>query len=115
MKTKTLLLIISILLVWTSFYSCQEKGGTSYDDVRLIITTSCAVVGCHNSTTAESNIDCSTYASMTGAQGRKNILDKNHNNFYDRVLVRQNMPSVASLSEADKSLLQSWVDNNFKE
>lgn len=115
MKNKHLFFIITTIIGASSFFACEEPTGTTYQDVRAIVTTSCAVVGCHNSITAESNVDFTNYATMSGATGRKNALTKGNNNFYDRVLVKQNMPPGGSLTQADKNLLQSWVDNNFKE
>ena len=81
MKTKFLFFTLTTLFAITSFWACEMNEGTTYQDVRVIISTSCAVVGCHNSTTAQSNIDYSSYATMSGANGRKNTLNKNNNGF----------------------------------
>ncbi|MDC0231304.1 hypothetical protein OAK19_05000 [Aureispira] len=109
--------IVSVfILFFTIGFSACEKGPTAtYQDVRHIISTSCAVSGCHDPITLRSNIDFSTYATMSGSTGLKNALTTNTNGFHDRVLVKQNMPPSGTLSQADKDLLQQWVDSNYPE
>lgn len=102
-------------VVLIAFSACKKEEGTTYQDVKTILTTSCAVSGCHDATTKRKNLDYSSYASMSGATGLSNSLHKNANGFYDRVLVKQDMPAGGTLSQADKDLLQSWVDNNYAE
>lgn len=115
MKIKGLFLATG-LAIGLSFSACETKEpGTTYQDVKHIITTSCAVVGCHDPITVRNNIDFTSYATMSGATGLKNALTIDPNNFYDRVLVKQDMPPGGTLSQADKDLLQAWVDNNYAE
>lgn len=112
-----LFLAFSFIAVLSIFSSCEktEESPTTYADVSSIITANCAVSGCHNSATAQSNVDCSSYASLAGAGNLTNILTTTSNGFQDRVLVQQNMPPSGPLSQADRELLQKWVDNNYAE
>lgn len=95
------------------FSACQKEGGTTYQDVQPIISTSCAVAGCHDPITIRKNIDFTSYATMSGSTGLKNALTKDTDGFYDRVLVKENMPPLGTLSQENKDLLQRWVDNNY--
>ncbi|MCH2021247.1 MAG: hypothetical protein MK207_02105 [Saprospiraceae bacterium] len=104
-----------ILFFALGFSSCEKGPITTYQDVKHIISTSCAVSGCHDPITVRQNIDFSTYATMSGSTGLNNALTKNTNSFYDRVLVKQNMPPNGSLSQADRDILQQWVDSNYPE
>ena len=89
------------------FQSCQKDNGTRYNDVSLIINTSCAVAGCHVSPANAGSLECSSYASM------KAVLDNGR--FEQRVLIDQNMPPNGTLSDSDLDLLRSWRDNQFRE
>ena len=97
------------------FFSCKEVEKVRYDQVQLIISTSCAVQGCHDDITSRNNLDFSTYSSMTGANGRKNSLNLELNGFYDRVVVKRNMPPNASMQEEDILLLEQWAQDGFLE
>jgi hypothetical protein len=111
------LYIVSVFILFFAlgFSSCEKGPTTTYQDVKHIVTTSCAVSGCHDHITVRQNIDFSSYATMSGSTGLKNALATNNNSFHDRVLVKQNMPPSGSLSQADKDLLQLWVDSNYPE
>lgn len=115
MSKKALFITLSMGMILLVFSACQKNEGTTYQDVKPILSTSCAVSGCHDATTVRKNIDFTSYATMSGATGLKNALTKDANGFYDRVLVKQNMPPLGTLSQEDKDLLQGWVDNNFAE
>lgn len=114
-----LFLAFSFIAVLSIFSSCEKveetPTSTTYADVSSIISSNCAVSGCHNSTTAQSNVDCTSFASLSGSGGLTNILNTATNGFEDRVLVQQNMPPSGPLSQADRELLQKWVDNNYAE
>ena len=97
------------------FFACEKNTGTTYQDIKHITLTSCATPGCHDAGTAQNNVNMSSYATMSGGSGHKNILHKNSNGFQDRVLIQKNMPPLGTLSQADLDLLQSWADNGFRE
>ncbi len=107
--------VIIILLCFFGFSACEKQPKATYQDVRNIISTSCAVPGCHDPITIRKNIDFSSYSTMSGATGLKNALTINSNSFYDRVLVQQNMPPNATMTQADKNILQDWVDSGYPE
>ncbi|BDS11983.1 hypothetical protein [Aureispira anguillae] len=115
MLSKILFASTVLFITLITFSACQKDNNTSYQDVKTIISTSCAVSGCHDATTAKKNIDYTSYATMSGATGLTNSLHKNSNGFHDRVLVVQDMPIGGTLSQADKDLLQQWVDNGYAE
>lgn len=112
---KKILMLCSFLGLSAAFFACEENKGTKYNDVKHIITTSCATPGCHDNGTAQSNVNMSSYATMSGGNGHKNVLHKNINGFYDRVIVKKDMPTIGTLSQADLDLLQKWVDNGYYE
>ena len=87
--------------------SCQKGDGVVYNDVALIINTSCAVTGCHVPPTNAGSLDCSSYSAM------KSVLDNGR--FNQRVLVNQDMPPGGTLSNSDLDLLRQWRDNQFRE
>jgi len=107
MKTNVLLSTTALLFVLFCLNACKKEPETTYSDVSLIINTSCAVTGCHNSNAMAGNLDASSYA------GLKNVLDNGA--FNNRVLVQQSMPPNGTLSQADLDLLQSWKDSGFAE
>jgi len=115
MNNKFLLISILAIYIIAAFFACEKVPETTYQDVKLIISTSCAVTDCHNATTAESNVDCTSFATMSGNGGRKNILNKDSRGFHDRVLVQKDMPPLGTLTQSDLDLLQAWVDEGFPE
>ena len=115
MKIKLLFATTLALYIGATFSACEKEPVTSYEDVKHIISTSCAVLDCHNSITAESNVEFTNYATMSGQTGRRNVLNKNDNNFYDKVFVEQSMPPLGTLPQADLDLLERWANDGFKE
>lgn len=118
MKTRLFLLSFIIAIFTFAFSSCEKtptETPTTYSDVSNILSSNCAVSGCHDATTAQNNVVCTSYATLSGATGGyTNILHTNSNGFHDRVLVQQNMPP-SGLSQENRDLLQKWVDNNYAE
>lgn len=120
MKTTFLWTALCAMVLGCFFGSCETPTTSSttvtYSDVSSIINAKCVGAGCHNSTTAADNVDCSSYAAMAGTNGNKDILTKASNSFYDRVFVTAPlMPAGGALSQSEKDLLQAWVDNNYAE
>lgn len=106
---------ISMVYFCVVFMACQSEPKTTYEEVKIIISTSCAVAGCHDAVSQSDNLDYSSYASMSGANGLKNSLNKDIDGFYDRVLVQGNMPPNGTLTDKDIQLLQAWVDSGYPE
>jgi uncharacterized membrane protein len=107
--------VMTLVLFVLAFSACEKQPKATYQDVRHIISTSCAVPGCHDPITVRKNIDFSSFSTMSGSTGLKNALTINSNSLYDRALVQQNMPPNATMTQADKNLLQDWVDSGYPE
>jgi len=119
MKLKLFAVTLVALFIGSAFSSCEKATTTStttYADVSSIINANCAVASCHDVVANQSNVNCTSYATLSGATGgHKNILSTSTNDFHHRVLVVKNMPPAGALSQANQDLLQLWVDNNFAE
>ena len=119
MKSNLLLGLAFALFIGLAFSACETPTTTAttttYSDVSSIINAKCAVSGCHDATTAAKNVDCSSYSSMSGGTGKTNILTTAASGFNDRVFVTAPLMPLGggSLTQAEKDLLQAWVNNNY--
>lgn len=82
--------------------TCDVSSLTYSTDVLPIINASCATTGCH----------------VSGGNAPGNFANFNelkakvtNGSFENRVLIQQNMPPNAELSECDLQILQAWLDN----
>jgi hypothetical protein len=107
-----LLILVTIFLA--AFTSCGDKtvvpvcdgSNKTYDSgIGDIITTNCTNSSCHAS--GSSNGDFTSYSNMSGVL--------NTNKFTQRVLITQDMPKGANLSQSELNELQCWADNDFPE
>jgi hypothetical protein len=120
MKLKLFMVTLIALFISNAFSSCEKEvtstSTTTYAEVSSIISANCAIVGCHDATTNQSNVNCTSFATLSGATGgHKDILSTATNDFSHRVLVVKTMPPAGALSQVSQDLLQLWVDNNFAE
>lgn len=82
----------------------------TYDlNVKGIMSTNCAISGCHNATTKKHGIDLSTYDGTRSAGGDKSFLGAiQHKSGYTK------MPKGASkLPDADIKTITCWVQNGM--
>ena len=125
MKFKFILSSFIALFVF-AFSSCEKDttttptpSTTTYSDVSSILTSNCATTGCHNTTTAESSVNFSSFVDITGNGGTyTNTISLTDSRLIARAVTLKTMPVNSSgtalpLSQADRDLLQSWADNDF--
>lgn len=103
---------LALTLILTGLYSCKKDkldcdGATpNYgDDIKMIIDASCALSGCHGSS--------SFHGVFTTYDGLEPYLLDGQ--FSNRVLITQDMPKGSSLTQEEIILIQCWVDNNYAE
>ena len=70
-------------------------------DVQPIISTKCAVSGCHDATTAAGNTVLQTFQQISGKSNR----------IYIRSVIEKSMPSVQPLSTQEAALLNCWINS----
>ncbi|MGB1017436.1 MAG: hypothetical protein ACPGVH_00070 [Chitinophagales bacterium] len=106
---KQILFLLAIILFMFSCkkgeVDCVDTNYTYETDVKSIIDKTCATANCHNS--GSTNGDFTSYANM------KFVLDNGE--FNNRVFIKEDMPRARILSFKKKSILQCWMENNFKE
>jgi len=79
--------------------SCDLTNTTYSAAIGPIISTNCAVPGCH--VPGGTSPDLSTYAGVSANVGAVK----------QRALVDKDMPPSGSLSSCDQAKLQAWIDN----
>ena len=81
--------------------SCDLSDTKFASTVDPIITTNCAVPGCH--------VPGGTTPDLTTYDGVKANVD--NGSIQQRALVDKDMPASAPLSSCDQAKLQAWIDN----
>ncbi len=90
---------------------CTGLTPTYTASVKLILDTSCAVVGCHDAITSQNGINLSTYASAKAISSENRFLGAiQHKSGFEP------MPfGGAKLPEATIEILTCWVQNGSPE
>ena len=117
MKTISLQVLLLLIIVLTSIFSCKKEenftpvcdsSNPTYDaDIKAIIDGNCMGTFCHNA-----GANRGDFTSYTGLEP---VL--NNGAFKDRVLVKQDMPkgNRKTLTQEEINKLQCWLDNNYPE
>lgn len=84
---------------------CVDTNYTYDNDAKSIIDNNCNTMGCHNKNSV--NGDFTSYAKL------KPYLDDGK--FNTRVFIVGDMPKNRFINFKNKSILQCWMDNSFKE
>lgn len=106
MKKYILYLFITTTLVACKDVTelCEDTNYTYNNDIKSIIDANCSVSGCHRQ--GASIGDFTTY------DGMQSIFD---GEFEYRVIDKGDMPPGFILYFSDKSKLECWMENGFKE
>ena len=103
-----LILSLGVILLFSckkAAVDCVDTNYTYNADVKSVMDKNCNVSGCHNS--GSSSGDFTTYAKL------KPYLDSGM--FNERVFVVGDMPKNRLFTFKNKSILQCWMENGFKE
>lgn len=103
-----LILSLGVILLFSckkAAVDCVDTNYTYNADVKSVMDKNCNVSGCHNS--GSSSGDFTTYAKL------KPYLDSGM--FNERVFVVGDMPKNRLITFKNKSILQCWMENGFKE
>jgi uncharacterized membrane protein len=105
---KKLLYFSGILLVFGLLGSCSKDDsdnnantpGPKFTAVKSLITSSCAVSGCHTSSAAAGGVSFESDANIVAAANRINV----------RAVVEGTMPPSGSLSSENKAKITDWIN-----
>ena len=84
---------------------CDTKDLTYSKNIEKIISTSCAISGCHVVGNGRSIYD--SYANLKKDVDNGTVLAK--------VITNKSMPPAGSLSECDYSMIEEWIKQGAKE
>lgn len=85
-------------------FNCAIAPSKFQADILPLITSKCAIPGCHN-TDASGGIILQNYADISTAKAR----------IYERAVVEKSMPASSPLQPAEINLLKCWIDNGAKD
>ncbi len=109
------LVIVSLVAVMTGCYydkeallypgsnqvvDCATVPATFSANVLPLISSKCAISGCHDAT-ASGGLIFQTHAQISSAKDRINV----------RAVVEKSMPSAAPLQPAEISILKCWIES----
>ena len=106
-KTK---IIFVLLLSIVTIMSCEEEElpVTYDDDVATIITNNCATANCHAGATPSGSADLTTYANVKIYADNGKLVDRMNS-------ITNPMPTTGLLSEADRMVIDNWIQDGTLE